>query len=150
MSLNRSRCGSFAASTIAAENVIRSAPDGHTLFFISSAITVAPAVYNNLKFDVEKDLQAIAGVGALPVALMVTDSLPVHEKARAEQLIADARKAVEEQAPVDRVRPLAADLQQIIHSLPAAASAAAGPGDGGAPHGGNDDDEVVDADFTRG
>lgn len=67
-----------AASTIAAENVIRSAPDGHTLFTISSAITIAPAVYNNLKFDVDKDLLAIAGIGALPVALMVTDSLPVR------------------------------------------------------------------------
>jgi tripartite-type tricarboxylate transporter receptor subunit TctC len=67
-----------AASTIAAENVIRSAPDGHTLFTVSSAITVAPAVYSNLKFDVEKDLVAIANIGALPVVLMVTDSLPVR------------------------------------------------------------------------
>ena len=75
-------------------------------------------------------------------------SLPVHEKARAEQLTADARKAVEEQASLDRVRPLTADLQQIIHSLPAAASAAADAG-GGAARGGNDDEEVVDADFTR-
>ncbi len=82
------------------------------------------------------------------------DRLPVHEKARAEQLIADARKAVEEQATLERVRPLTADLQQIIHALPAAAaSAPAGAGDGGAPRGGadrsGDDEEVVDADFTR-
>lgn len=77
-------------------------------------------------------------------------SLPVHEKARAEQLIADARTAVEEQAPLGHVRSLTADLQQIIHSLPAAASAASGANDGNAPEGGNDDDEVVDADFTRG
>ena len=99
--------------------------------------------------DARNELDALIYQADRLVA-QLTDSLPVHEKARAEQLIADARKAVEEQAPVDRVRPLAADLQQIIHSLPAAASAAAGPGDGGAPHGGNDDDEVVDADFTRG
>ena len=77
------------------------------------------------------------------------DSLPVHEKARAEQLIADARKAVEEQASLDRVRSLTADLQQIIHSMSAAASAATGPGDDSAARGGNDDEEVVDADFTR-
>ena len=74
------------------------------------------------------------------------DTLPVHEKARAEQLIADARKAIDEQAPLDRVRPLTADLQQVIHSLPTAASATAGTG-GAAPQG--DDEEVVDADFTR-
>lgn len=70
-----------AASTIAAETVIRSAPDGHTLFTISSAITIAPAVYNNLKFDVEKDLVAVAEIGILPTVLMVTDSLPVKNYA---------------------------------------------------------------------
>jgi hypothetical protein len=48
---------------------------------------------------------------------------------------------------------LTADLQQIIHALPTAASANVGagagnPGAGAAPRGG-DDDEVVDADFTR-
>lgn len=78
------------------------------------------------------------------------DRLPVHEKARAESLVADARKAVEEQAGLDRVRSLSGDLQQVIHSLPAAAAAAgadAGTTAGGA--GPDDDDEVVDADFTR-
>jgi molecular chaperone DnaK len=82
------------------------------------------------------------------------DRLPVHEKARAEQLIADARQAVEEQAGLDRVRPLSADLQQIIHGLPSAAAAAGnGTGAGGAQTGqasaGMEDEEVVDAEFTR-
>jgi molecular chaperone DnaK len=78
------------------------------------------------------------------------DKLPVHEKARAEQLIGDARKAVEEQAPLDHVRGLTADLQQIIHSLPAAGSASGlgAPADAGQAQEGSDD-EVVDADFTR-
>jgi tripartite-type tricarboxylate transporter receptor subunit TctC len=70
-----------AASTIAADQVIRSAPDGHTLLTVSSAITIAPAVYSNLKFDVEKDLVAIASIGVLPTVLMVTDSLPVRNLA---------------------------------------------------------------------
>jgi molecular chaperone DnaK len=76
------------------------------------------------------------------------DNLPVHEKARAEQLVADARRAIDEQASLERVRPLAADLQQVIHSLPGAASAPAGTGGAGGP-GAADDEEVVDADFTR-
>jgi molecular chaperone DnaK len=79
------------------------------------------------------------------------DRLPVHEKARAEQLIADARSAIQEQAGLDRVRPLAADLQQIIHALPA--SAAASPTDGGgegrAAEEAGDEEEVIDAEFTR-
>jgi molecular chaperone DnaK len=88
------------------------------------------------------------------------EGLPVHEKARAEQLVADARKALEEQAGIDRVRPLAADLQQLVHSLPtsASASARAGAGTGGNGSASNGDDaaptddadaEVVDAEFTR-
>lgn len=67
-----------AASTIAADNVVRAAPDGYTLMTVSSAITIAPAVYGNLKFDVEKDLVAIANIGFLPTVLMVADSLPVR------------------------------------------------------------------------
>jgi molecular chaperone DnaK len=86
------------------------------------------------------------------------ERLPVHEKARADQLVADARKALDEQAGIDRVRPLVADLQQLVHSLPASASAGAGAGaggngsasngDGAAPTGA-DEEEVVDAEFTR-
>jgi molecular chaperone DnaK len=86
------------------------------------------------------------------------DGLPVHEKARAEQLLADARTALGEQAGIDRVRPLAADLQQLVHSLPTSAGAGAGAGAGGNGSAGNGDgaaqtddaeEEVVDAEFTR-
>ncbi|MEX5632839.1 molecular chaperone DnaK [Parafrankia sp. FMc2] len=66
------------------------------------------------------------------------DQVPVHEKARAEQLVTDARRALDENADVARVRPLVNDLQQILFALPTAsarqtASAA---------------DDVIDADFT--
>jgi molecular chaperone DnaK len=81
------------------------------------------------------------------------DRLPVHEKARAEQLVGDARRAIEEEAGLDRVRPLIADLQQLVSSLPASAAAASpsgGPDEGGEGAEGTPDDEVVDAEFTRG
>ena len=65
------------------------------------------------------------------------DQLPVNDKARAEQLVADARQAIQEQAGLDRVRPLIADLQQLVHSLPASASATAGAASGGNGAGGN-------------
>jgi molecular chaperone DnaK len=85
------------------------------------------------------------------------DRLPVNEKARAEQLIEEARRAVQEEAGIDRVRPLIADLQQVVHALPASAQAGGGPGDGAGGDGAGsqgsgetaDDDEVVDAEFTR-
>jgi molecular chaperone DnaK len=83
------------------------------------------------------------------------DRLPVHEKARAEQLVADARQALQDQAGLDRVRPLIADLQQLLSSLPASASAGAAPGGNGTSgNGGGErqpepDEDVVDAEFTR-
>jgi len=79
----------------------------------------------------------------------LSDRLPVHEKARAEQLVADARQAIEEQAGLDRVRPLAADLQQVVHGLPSAASATAHANAGSDSHEPAEDEEVVDAEFTR-
>jgi molecular chaperone DnaK len=81
------------------------------------------------------------------------DRLPVHEKARAEQLVGDARRTIEEEAGLDRVRPLIADLQQLVASLPASAAAATPSGghdDGGEGAENTPDDEVVDAEFTRG
>ena len=86
------------------------------------------------------------------------DRLPVHEKGRAEQLIADARQALQDEAGIDRLRPLIADLQQLLHALPASAASAAGAGaregegtgsgeDNG--HAESEDEEVIDAEFTR-
>ena len=83
------------------------------------------------------------------------DRLPVNEKARAEQLVADARGAIADQAGLERVRPLISDLQQVASSLPAAAAVTAGAGQASGNGGGNgsaaasDDEEVVDAEFTR-
>jgi molecular chaperone DnaK len=82
------------------------------------------------------------------------DGLPVHEKARAEQLVADARQAISEQAGLDRVRPLIADLEQQVHALPTSAQQPAGAEQGGNGQRGDsaragDDEEVVDAEFTR-
>ena len=75
------------------------------------------------------------------------DRVPDHERARAEALVADARRALEESAGLDRVRPLAGDLQQVVHGLPASAREPAGAPTGG---GGDDDgDDVIDAEYEE-
>ncbi|WP_028060227.1 molecular chaperone DnaK [Candidatus Solirubrobacter pratensis] len=79
----------------------------------------------------------------------LSDRLPVHEKARAEQVIADARSAISEEAGLDRVRPLSSDLQQLAQALPAAAAQAAPSGNGAEAAADAEDDDVVDAEFTR-
>jgi molecular chaperone DnaK len=106
------------------------------------------------EIDARNELDALA-YRAEQLLGELQDRVPVNERARAEQLVAEARQAVQDQAPLDRVRPLIADLQQVLHSLPSAAAASAGgqPGGNGATGDGAADDagdeEVVDAEFTR-
>jgi len=81
---------------------------------------------------------------------------PAHEKARAEMLVGDARQAIKEDAPLDRVKSLTGELQDIYQALMARAagpppSGATGPGPGDSGSNGQGppgDDDVIDADFT--
>src|SRR6185436_13503265 len=65
------------------------------------------------------------------------EAAPVHEKARAEMLVNDARQAIKEEAPVDRLRSLISELQGVYQGLAAAGTGAgawSGPsGEGGGP-----------------
>src|SRR4030081_42497 len=49
------------------------------------------------------------------------DAVPVHEKGRAEMLLNDARPAVKEEAPLDRLGSLPAAAAQVYHNLGAGA-----------------------------
>ncbi|HXW47301.1 MAG TPA: molecular chaperone DnaK [Streptosporangiaceae bacterium] len=75
------------------------------------------------------------------------DSVPVHEKARADSLVGDARQALKEQAPLDRIRSLTGELQQVYQAL-AAAGAPPPQGQQGPPSQPGGDDDVIDAEFT--
>src|SRR5262244_2617518 len=73
------------------------------------------------------------------------DRAPAHERARAEMLVSDAREAIKGDAPLDRLRTLTAELQQVYYGLSAAPSGDGGPTPGepgGAPGGGPGDDDV--------
>jgi molecular chaperone DnaK len=104
--------------------------------------------------DARNELDALAH-RAEQLVQELGEQLPVNQKAQAEQLVSDARQAIAEEAGLDRVRPLISDLQQIVQALPSAAAAAgqtAANGGNGAAGGGetaDEDDEVVDAEFTR-
>jgi len=67
-----------AASNIAAEAVARSAPDGYTLFFGTSANAINATFYDNLKFDLKNDFAPVSGVLRTPNVLNVNPSLPVQ------------------------------------------------------------------------
>jgi molecular chaperone DnaK len=72
------------------------------------------------------------------------DTLPVHEKARGENVVAEARQALSDHLPLDRLRTLTAELQQVYQIITA----------GREPHAEpelpprSDADDVIDAEFT--
>ena len=75
------------------------------------------------------------------------DTLPVHEKARAEALAADARQALKQDTPIDRLRSLTLELQQVYQGLLSTASSAQAPPQDqqrAQPSG----EDVIDAEFT--
>jgi molecular chaperone DnaK len=74
------------------------------------------------------------------------DSLPVHEKARAENLVTDAREALKDESGLDRLRTLTADLQQVYQILGSGPQPA--PGERDVPPPRDDSDDVIDAEFT--
>ena len=76
-----------AGSSIAAEQVARSAPDGYTLLASSSANTVNPALYK-LAFDFERDLAPIGLIAEAPLLLVAHPGAGVQS---VQQLISAAK-----------------------------------------------------------
>ncbi len=81
------------------------------------------------------------------------DGVPVHERARADNLVGEARQALKDDTPVDRLKTMTAELQQVYQSIVAAgqgqpAGQGPPPGSGEQGRSGDDDNDVIDADFT--
>ncbi len=99
---------------------------------------------DSIAYQVERQIQDL-GAG-----------VPLNEKARAEQLIAEIRELVKNNSSdVARLRRLTGDLQQVAHGLASASASAGQPGStgpdgsqrgGGGQRGG---DDVIDAEFKE-
>src|ERR1700747_1864267 len=70
-----SRAG--ASGNIATEYVIRARPDGYTLLDVTAINAWNVSLYDNLKFDILRDLVPIVGMYKGPGLLVVHPSLPV-------------------------------------------------------------------------
>jgi tripartite-type tricarboxylate transporter receptor subunit TctC len=66
-----------AASNIATEIVAHAPADGYTLLLVVAGNTIKDAVYKNLNYDFNRDIAPIAGIGGIPLVMVVTPSLPV-------------------------------------------------------------------------
>lgn len=77
------------------------------------------------------------------------DSAPPHDRARAEMLIADARKAVNEGAAPAEVQPLTAELQQLLYGLAPVQTGGDGHRADSGDTASSDEEDVIDAEFDR-
>lgn len=74
------RAGS--GTTLGANFVAKSAPDGYTLLLgTSSTYAIAVSLYKNIPYDPTRDFAPIALVAQVPFVLVVHPSLPVHSVA---------------------------------------------------------------------
>ncbi len=77
-----------AGTLIATEIVARSAPDGHTLLMATPALPVAPALYQKVPFDIDRDINAVTNIAATSNVLVVHPSVSAQT---ARELIALAK-----------------------------------------------------------
>jgi tripartite-type tricarboxylate transporter receptor subunit TctC len=77
-----------AGSSIAAEMVMKAAPDGYTLFPASAANAFNATIYDNLNFNFVRDLAPVAGFLRVPNVMVVNTSVPAKT---VREFIADAK-----------------------------------------------------------
>jgi tripartite-type tricarboxylate transporter receptor subunit TctC len=79
-----------AGSTIGADFVAKSEPDGHTLLFTATPHVISAHLYRTLRYDPLNDFAPVALTASGPYALVVNAQLPVNSVA---ELIAAAKAA---------------------------------------------------------
>ncbi|CAG9186367.1 Bug family tripartite tricarboxylate transporter substrate binding protein [Cupriavidus pampae] len=77
-----------AGGNIAATEAKRAAPDGYTIFYSTSAIVLAPSLYQNVQFDAFTDFVPISLTANIPLVLVTTPNLPVSN---VKELVANAK-----------------------------------------------------------
>ena len=70
---------SGAGGTLAAAEVARAAPDGHTLLMVFDSYATHPLVYPKLGFDIAKDLQPVTQVASNPLVLVVNPKVQAKD-----------------------------------------------------------------------
>lgn len=67
-----------ANGNIGAQMVAKAPADGYTLLYNTSSITLSPALYKSVSYDVQKDFAPVALVAVVPLALVAHPSVPAN------------------------------------------------------------------------
>jgi len=67
-----------AATNIATEAVVNTAPDGYTLLFVATSAAINATLYDKLNFNFIRDMTPIAGIMRIPNVMVVNPSVPAR------------------------------------------------------------------------
>lgn len=70
-----------AGGNLGAVEAKKSAADGYSIFYATSAVALAPSVYANPGFQAEKDFTPISLTATIPLVLVVSKSVPANTPA---------------------------------------------------------------------
>jgi len=70
---------SGAGGTVGAAEVVKAAPDGHTLLMVFDSYATYPLVYPKLGFDIGKDLQPVTQIASNPLILVVNPKVEAKD-----------------------------------------------------------------------
>jgi tripartite-type tricarboxylate transporter receptor subunit TctC len=69
---------SGASGNLATEAVARAAPDGYTLLLVSAGNAINTSLYENLNFDLIRDIAPVAGIVSFPMVITVRAPFPTN------------------------------------------------------------------------
>ena len=61
---------------IGTETAVRASPDGYTLLLVSTTSTINATIYDNLSYNLVRDIAPVAGIVRVPLVMVVNPSFP--------------------------------------------------------------------------